>query len=137
MEPKLSHLFDMNVLIVDDLDAMRVNLLAILKDLGFKNITESVNGMLAWTLAVERARFGKPFDLIFSDINMPVMDGITLLKYLRGVETYKTTPIFMVSTENEKNIIIRSVLFGANDYILKPYDPEIVRTKLITKLGKG
>jgi two-component system chemotaxis response regulator CheY len=67
---------------------------------------------------------------------MPVMDGITLLKNLRSMDSYKKTPIFMVSTENEKDIIIKSILNGATDYILKPYDINLVNKKLITVLAK-
>ncbi len=63
------------------------------------------------------------------------MNGIQLLKSLRGLDTYKKVPIFMVSTENEKDIIIKCIMEGANDYILKPYQPETVKDKLTKKLN--
>jgi two-component system chemotaxis response regulator CheY len=137
MEAQLSHLFELSILIVDDLSAMRTNLIAILQNLGFKNIAESTDGMLAWNLAIDQAKINKPFDLIFSDINMPVMNGIVLLKNLRGSDAYKKIPIFMVSTENEKAVILKCVLGGATDYIIKPFDPELVKNKLLAKLPKA
>jgi two-component system chemotaxis response regulator CheY len=136
MEPLLSHCLQHNILIVDDMETMRSHLIMILKNLGFSNITEAINGEQAHIAAIDRSRFAKPFDIIFSDINMPVMNGLALLKNLRATEAYKKIPIFMVSNENEKSVIIKSMILGATDYILKPYQPEIVKAKLIEKCRK-
>ena len=64
------------------------------------------------------------------------MNGLALLKKLRNTNIYKTTPIFMVSTENEKDVVIKAILEGATDYILKPYNPITVHDKLVKSLFK-
>lgn len=126
--------FDKPVLIADDLANMRADLVKILKALGFTNIKEVQDGMEAWDELRSEAQYGTPYEIIFTDINMPQMDGIALLKALRFLEAYKTTPIFIVSTENEKNTILKAILEGATDYIIKPYRPDIVREKIMKKL---
>jgi len=123
------------VLIADDLPAMRADLVKILNELGFSNIQEAQDGKAGWEKARVEAQYGNPFELIFLDINMPQMNGIQLLKSLRGLDTYKKVPIFMVSTENEKDIIIKCIMEGANDYILKPYQADTVKDKLTKKLN--
>ena len=67
---------------------------------------------------------------------MPNMDGITLLKSIRSIEIYKTTPIFMVSTENKKDTIISAIVSGATNYIIKPYDPALVKEKILGLYNK-
>lgn len=125
------------ILIVDDLASMRADLVKILNELGFKNLKEFPDGKPAWEDLKAEAAAGRPYDIVFSDINMPEMSGLVLLKYLRATPAYKTTPIFMVSTENEKQTIIKAILEGATDYIIKPYDPWVVKEKLVLKLLKN
>lgn len=124
------------ILIVDDLPSMRADLVSILTQLGFQNMIQCEDGKQAWDLLRADAMYDSPFDIIFSDINMPNMDGISLLKNLRAIETYKKTPILMISTENEKSTIIQAIMAGATDYIIKPYDPAVVKEKVLTKLLK-
>ena len=136
MKEQLKDFFEYKILIIDDLTSMRENLKTILSDLGFSFFDESIDGKQALALALDKARFHIPYDIIFIDIYMPVMDGVTLLKNLRRTDSYSNTPIFMVSTANEKSIIINSILYGATDYILKPYNLELVSRKLISVLTK-
>ena len=127
---------DSKILIVDDLPSMRSDLVRILTELGFQNMKQCEDGMQAWDHLRAEVLNNNNYDIIFSDINMPNMDGITLLKHLRGVEFYKKTPIFIVSTENEKSTIVQAIMSGATDYIIKPYDPVIVKEKVLVKLLK-
>ncbi len=64
------------------------------------------------------------FDLIISDINMPVMDGLTFLKNARTLERYKFTPILMMTTEASAEMKAQGKLFGATGWIVKPFDPD-------------
>lgn len=113
------------ILIADDLDSMRLELVNKLSSMGFTNIEEHADGKTAWdSIQVN------PFDFFFLDINMPVMNGIQLLKKIRSLEKFRKTPILMVSTENEKEIIVQCILLGASDYILKPFDPALLREKM-------
>jgi two-component system chemotaxis response regulator CheY len=125
---------DKPVLVADDLSNMRADLVKILKSLGFKNIKEVQDGMEAWDELRSEAQYGVPYEIIFSDINMPQMDGLALLKAVRFLEVYKTKPFFIVSTENEKGTILKAILEGATDYIIKPFSAEIVREKILKKL---
>jgi two-component system chemotaxis response regulator CheY len=128
--------FDSKILIVDDLASMRLDLVRILTELGFQNMKQCEDGKQAWDHVRAEALNDNIYDIVFSDINMPNMDGITLLKHLRNVELYKKTPIFIVSTENEKSTIVQAIMSGATDYIIKPYDPVIVKEKVMDKLLK-
>lgn len=122
------------VMIVDDLPNMRTDLSKILKEMGFTNLKEVQDGKAAWEELRLEALYGNPYDIVFSDINMPQMNGLLLLKNLRGVESYKKTPVFIVSTVNDKDVIIRAILGGATDYILKPYHPDVVKEKILSRL---
>lgn len=126
--------FSRRIMIADDLPNMRADLRKVLTEMGFRNIKETADGKAAWDELRIEAQYGNPYDIIFSDINMPQMNGLLLLKNLRFLEAYKKTPIFMVSTENEKEIIVKAILEGATDYILKPFDPKVIRDKLMTRL---
>lgn len=122
------------VMVVDDLPNIRTDLIKILNSLGFTNIKEMPDGKAALDELVLKASEGKPYEIIFSDINMPIMGGLALLKALRAITVYKKTPIFMVSTENEKDIILTAVIEGATDYIIKPYSAEVVKQKVTMRL---
>lgn len=130
----LAAFLNKRVLIADDLPNMRADLVKILKRLGFTSIKEVTDGRAAWDELRAEAQYGKPYEIIFSDINMPLMNGLTLLKGLRGLDSYKLTPIFIVSTENEKGTILSAIMGGATDYIIKPYNPELLKEKLVTRL---
>lgn len=122
--------FIKRILIVDDLKSFRNELITILKNIGYVDFKECDDGKMAWEELCLQAQLGHPYEIIFSDINMPIMNGLQLLKNLRGTEIYKKTPIFMVSTESEKDIVIKAIIDGATDYILKPFSLETVRTKI-------
>jgi two-component system chemotaxis response regulator CheY len=63
------------------------------------------------------------FDLIFTDINMPIMDGLKLVSLLRNHANYKETPIVVITTEGAQEDRDRALALGANDYITKPIQP--------------
>ncbi|MDO9181824.1 MAG: response regulator [Bacteriovorax sp.] len=125
---------DKRVMIADDLPNMREDLVKILTNLGFTNIKEMPDGKAALAELKSEAQLGNPYDIIFSDINMPFMNGLDLLKALRFLDSYKKTPIFIVSTENEKDIIVKAILGGATDYIIKPYKADVVKEKILMRL---
>lgn len=126
---------DANVLIVDDSNSFRIMLIEILKQMGFRNIADTNLPTRALEMAIEQSRFSHVYDIIFLDINMPVIDGITVLRRLRQVETYKNSKIIMVSTEKEKDVIVNCLINGANDYILKPFDSETIIKKVKAALS--
>ncbi|MCL4165607.1 UNVERIFIED_CONTAM: hypothetical protein GTU68_031567 [Idotea baltica] len=89
-----------------------------LKKAGF-DVTEAKDGQEALNIAKNAE-----FDVIISDVNMPVMDGITLVKNLRDLPQFKFTPILMLTTESGTNKKTEGKSAGATGWIVKPFNPE-------------
>ncbi len=115
------------ILIVDDDPSTR---LLIRRILGASNVDviEAEDGAEGLRLAAEH----EP-DLILCDVMMPVMDGIGFLQEWSSRKEIAHIPVVMITSVTEKSRIIDAVKFGACDYVVKPFDPLGVRTK-ITKL---
>lgn len=104
-----------NVLIVEDSPTMRQLICFALKRLHEIRIIEASDGVDGLKkLSAEK------FDLIFTDINMPIMDGLKLVSLLRNDANYKETPIVVITTEGAQEDRERALALGANDYITKP-----------------
>lgn len=123
----------MKIMIVDDKASIRSAMKMILNDLGLHDITEAVDGNDAWFKLKAEFQGEAPvqYDLILSDMEMPEMSGLDLLKAVRSDDELKETPFIMVTTVNTKDVILRTMKFGIKAYILKPFDRESVRAKLI------
>jgi two-component system chemotaxis response regulator CheY len=86
------------------------------------DVTEADDGVDAL-----RKLTGARFDIIITDINMPIMDGLKLVKRIRSDETYKNVPIIVVTTEGSQEDRSRALALGANAYITKPIQgPQVV-----------
>jgi len=103
------------VLIVDDSPTMRQLLAFALKRLPGVAIAEAANGVDGLKKIT-----GERFDLIFTDINMPVMDGLKLVALVRKDPALNDIPIVVISTEGAEEDRNRAFALGANDYITKP-----------------
>ena len=103
------------ILIVEDSPTMRQLIVFALKRLRGTSIVEASDGVDG----LKKLSTDK-FDLIFTDINMPVMDGLKLVSLLRSNESYKVTPIVVITTEGAQEDRERALALGANDYITKP-----------------
>ena len=118
----------MRALVVDDSAIMRKVLIGAL---GRANITE-VEQAADGKEAVEQAAAGG-FDLILMDWNMPNMLGIDAVRAIR--ESGDKTPIIMVTTEAEKSRVVEALKAGANNYMIKPFDPAGIVKKINETLG--
>ena len=116
---------NMKVLIVDDFATMRRIVKNILRQLGFRNISEADDGKTAL-----QALKKEKFDLILSDWNMPEMPGIELLKAVRADDELKDIPFLMVTAEAEKGNIVEAVKLGVSNYKIKPFTAETMSEKL-------
>lgn len=105
------------VLVVDDSNSMRQMVSFTLKEAGF-NTTEAVDGKIALVEAKKTK-----FDLVISDVNMPVMDGLSFVKELRKLPDYKFTPILMLTTESTQDKKMAGKTAGATGWLVKPFDP--------------
>lgn len=117
--------FKIKVLVVDDFPTMRRIIKNLLKQLGFENIEEAENGEDAY-----RKLKSGDFGLVVSDWNMPVMEGIELLKKLRSDPQLKDIPFLMVTAEAEKEKVIEAIKAGVDNYIVKPFTGEVLKEKL-------
>jgi two-component system chemotaxis response regulator CheY len=116
---------NMKILIVDDFATMRKILKNILKQIGFKNISEADDGKSALKILKK-----ENFDLILSDWNMPEISGLELLNRVKSDNELKNIPFVMVTAEAQKDNILEAVKAGVNSYIVKPFTPETVGEKL-------
>ena len=108
------------VLIVDDSSSVRTVARMALREKGY-DVVEASNGQEALTkLDTERCH------LVISDVNMPVMDGITLLKEIKKHPNYKFTPVIMLTTEAGEDKKQEGRAAGAKAWITKPFQPQIL-----------
>jgi two-component system chemotaxis response regulator CheY len=106
------------ILAVDDSASMRQMVSFTLKGAGF-TVVDAVDGVDA----LSKAKTGK-FDLVLTDVNMPNMDGISLIKELRTLPAFKFTPILMLTTESGTDKKGEGKSAGATGWIVKPFNPE-------------
>ncbi|MCI4454388.1 MAG: chemotaxis response regulator CheY [Thermodesulfobacterium sp.] len=112
-------------LIVDDMSTMRKIIRTILAQLGYTNVDEAENGKEA----LAKLRTGN-YQFVLMDWNMPEMDGLETLKAIRADEKLKDIPVIMVTAEAKKENVIAAIQAGANNYIVKPFTPEVLREKI-------
>ena len=104
-------------LIVDDSPSIRQLVAFTMKDAGF-NVVDAANGQEA----IQKVA-GQRLDLVVTDLNMPVMDGIAMIRQLRSNPLYKFTPILMLTTESQESKKQEGKAAGASGWIIKPFDP--------------
>ena len=122
---------DIRVLIVDDSSMMR-NLIGKIVDSteGLMVADKAMNGRFA----LQKLDRVDP-DAIVLDIEMPEMNGLELVKKVRAEQKYVDMPIIMVTTEGGKAEVITALKAGVNNYIVKPFTPQVLKEKLEDVLG--
>lgn len=113
----------MKALVVDDSAVMRKVIIGALNKAGISEIVEAADGRIAVKKVKE-----EDFDLVMMDWYMPNMLGIDAVKAIRAEG--KTMPIIMVTTEAEKSRVIEALKHGANNYIIKPFEPAAIVQKI-------
>lgn len=125
---------NMKFLVVDDFSTMRRIVRNLLKELGFNNVDEAEDGVVA----LQKLQNGD-FEFVVSDWNMPNMTGIDLLRNIRADAKLKHLPVLMITAEAKKENIIEAAQAGAHGYIVKPFTAATLEEKLnkiFEKLGK-
>jgi two-component system chemotaxis response regulator CheY len=117
------------ILTVDDTASMRQMVSYTLSDAGYE-VEQAADGQEALDICQK-----KKFDLVIADINMPVMDGITLVKKLREINDYKFTPILMLTTESQDEKRQEGKEAGATGWIVKPFNPDQLTNVVKNVLG--
>lgn len=115
------------VLIVDDSSTMRKIITRSLRQAGFDigEIVEAENGQAG----LERLAAG-PVGLTLTDINMPIMDGLTFIDNIRANAAWNGMPIIVITTEGAESLVKEAIKKGANNLIKKPFTPEQIKEKL-------
>jgi two-component system chemotaxis response regulator CheY len=117
------------ILAVDDSASMRQMVTFTLKGAGY-DVQEACDGSEALNIAKT-----KKFDLVLSDVNMPIMDGIQLVAELRKLAEYKFVPILMLTTESSGDTKMAGKKAGATGWIVKPFNPEQLLNTIKKVLG--
>ncbi|MGE3108334.1 MAG: response regulator [Phycisphaerales bacterium] len=119
----------MKIMLIDSSRTMRNIQRSVLAQLGHTQIEEACDGQDAM------AKLGafQP-DLILVDWNMPNMDGLTFVKTFR--HTNKTTPLIMVTTQSEKSRVIEAIKAGVNNYVVKPFTPDLLSQRITETLAR-
>lgn len=117
------------ILIADDSPAMRAMLVSTIEMLGDYRIVEASSGFEALRLLPR-----EKVDLILTDINMPDINGLELISYLRNNSNYLSIPVFIISTEGSQKDIERGKFLGANEYLIKPFDPSTLQSLISSYL---
>lgn len=118
-----------SILAVDDSSSMRQMVAFTLKGAGHQ-VVEAADGQEA----LNKAKSQK-FDLVITDVNMPVMDGITFIRQLRGEPSYKFTPMLMLTTESSMDKKSEGKAAGATGWIVKPFNPDQLLNTVKKVLG--
>jgi two-component system, chemotaxis family, chemotaxis protein CheY len=121
----------LKVLIVDDQFSVRQMTRMTLEQIGIKQIHESENGKDAMTKAGVQ-----PLDLIISDYNMPEMDGLGLLKAVRGHPAARKVPFILLTGRGDRELVVKAAQAGVNNYLVKPFTTAILREKIEQVMGK-
>jgi len=116
---------NIKILLVDDFSTMRRIEKNLLKEIGFSNIDEADDGVTALPMLKKGN-----YDLVITDWNMPVMQGIDLLKAIRANPALSHIPVLMVTAESKREQIIAAAQAGVNGYVVKPFTGATLREKL-------
>jgi len=114
----------MRALVVDDSTAVRLYLRKILLPYGFE-VVDARNGREG----LQRVR-EQQIDLVLLDWNVPVMNGLELLQHIRSEPGVGSPCVMMVTSENDLHEVAQALEIGANEYVMKPFTPEIIADKL-------
>lgn len=120
-----------NILVVDDMEAMRSMVNGCLRELGAPSIMMEPNGKCAWALLQK-----KRIDLIVCDWDMPQMTGLELLKLVRESDKHKHIPFLMLTAATEGERVRSAVEAGVNDYLSKPFQPKALEYRVVKLLRK-
>ena len=113
------------ILIVDDYSSMRSIIKGVLRTMGYTTFKEAEDGVQALKI-LSRDSVG----LIISDINMPHMDGLSLLSNIRSSDALSDIPFLLVTGELDREMVLRAGQLGVTDYLLKPFSPDTLKKKL-------
>ena len=121
----------MKVLLVEDADGMRGLVCSMLKSMGVTDVIQSKHGGEAWDILRK-----KPVDLLLTDWNMPIVNGIDLIQKIRREPTLDSLSVLMFTGRNTKEDVVTALKAGVDSYIAKPFTPQQLQERIKTILGQ-
>ncbi len=121
---------EMAILIVDDYKTMLRIIRNLLKQLDFSNVDEATDG----AAALQNLR-DKDYGLVISDWNMEPMTGLQLVREVRSDKKLKKLPFIMVTAESKTENVVAAKEAGVSNYIVKPFNAETLKQKIVSVLG--
>ncbi|MDQ0391158.1 PP2C family protein-serine/threonine phosphatase [Labrys monachus] len=119
------------VLVADDIEMNRELLVRRLSRLGITNVLQAADGREALDLITS-----VPLDLVLLDIMMPVMTGFDVLEAMAARGGTERLPVIVISAMNEMDSVVRAIELGAEDFLPKPFEPTLLRARVVTSLEK-
>jgi two-component system chemotaxis response regulator CheY len=116
----------MKFLVADDSPTMRRVIVNALNKIGYDDVIEAEDGKEAYA----KLLLDSTIDFVVTDWNMPNLDGLSLVKSLRSNEKFKNIPILMVTTRGNQSDVIDALKAKVNNYVVKPFTPEILKSKI-------
>jgi two-component system chemotaxis response regulator CheY len=120
---------DVRILVVDDVGSVRVHIRTLLKSFGFVQVEDAASGKEAQA-KIE----SQPFHLVLCDWHMAPIDGLALLKFIRGSESFKTMPFIMITAENTTENVVAAIQAGVDEYVVKPLTIKQIEEKVFKVL---
>ena len=120
----------LRILLVDDFEMIRSLLKQALKQLGYTDLTEAVDGVDALEKITKAKDDGQSFDIVFLDWNMPRMTGIEVVQKCKENEGLKNIPFIMITAEREQKSVVAALKAGVSDYVIKPFSPKQLASKI-------
>lgn len=127
---------DAKILIVDDSQYSRKVLKDSLRALKFWKILEAADARQAQDLLMEDEQQKDPVHLLISDLHMPEMSGLELLRWVRTQEKYQALPVIILTTAQEKNQILEAGKLGVSHYMIKPFDTATLKDRMVSTWDK-
>jgi two-component system chemotaxis response regulator CheY len=118
------------ILIAEDSLTMRSLIVSTIATMGDYETVEAANGFEALRILPR-----EKVDLIITDINMPDINGLELVSFIRNSDNYRETPLFIISTESSDRDREKGMSLGANAYLVKPFAPDQLQTLIREYLG--
>lgn len=119
------------ILIAEDSPTMRSFIVSALSAMGDFTLVEAANGFDALRILPR-----EKVDLVITDINMPDINGLELVSFIKNNPNYKSTPLFIVSTEGSERDREKGLALGADAYLVKPFSPEDLQALVCRFLGQ-
>lgn len=125
------------ILVVDDISTMRKIIVCMLEKIGHFEIVEAEDGEPALNIIQRHSDENQAFNLIITDWSMPILNGIDLIKSLRSNPLHSKMKFLITATEKEQENISIALSAGADSFIVKPFNLELLEEKIVTLLKEA